>query len=511
MASSSELAVIPTAIPPATTTNNNNTANSTSSPTLQPKVGVRLKIDLRKVDDVAEEVSMDVELVLQYPAPANYGVANNKKRGAPRGSTSGSSVATVAALKVQPIGNDDHHLANGTTSITASPDSAAAANKNIVDIDDDHDHDHDQAGTGGKDLEDHFQPVDMAVLRAQGLCDPRVEFSNMSKATEQEDNAMLMNTVTGRIFNIRRCRVSIREPLELGRFPFDRQIVHFRFRSFSVDLNPWFPIGEDEIPFGIKNVQRWMNKMLMVSYDETDWFVERLTTKFTKIGLESSLEICIGMTRNPKFYMTNVALIEYILVQLAIFTIAVDPSDYGTRASVNITIMLTIVAFKFVINTFLPVISYLTWLDKYIICGFVLVGCSITENFFVSSLFLDHDTAKLVDKYFAIVYTAIWIPLNLIAILGYIFKLFVIPWAKVEKMQNPALSRNALDADLSLNGSSVSSSSLNPGDEGAATVHANAPGGSAAAAASLRKRTTPGPNNKRIDVSPAAVVALQQQ
>ena len=52
----------------------------------------------------------------------------------------------------------------------------------------------------------------------------------------------------------------------------------------------------------------------------------------------------------------------------------------GDRLSVSLTLMLTAVAYKFIVATLLPQISYLTLLDAYLLCCFALIILVCIEN-----------------------------------------------------------------------------------------------------------------------------------
>ena len=64
---------------------------------------------------------------------------------------------------------------------------------------------------------------------------------------------------------------------------------------------------------------------------------------------------------------------------------------------VVLTLMLSSVALKFVVSQSLPVISYLTLLDKYLITSFFYLFLVVLQNSVVYWI-SDNDVAKIVDK-----------------------------------------------------------------------------------------------------------------
>ena len=58
----------------------------------------------------------------------------------------------------------------------------------------------------------------------------------------------------------------------------------------------------------------------------------------------------------------------------------VPPEDFADRMAMSLTLLLTAVAFKQVVSTHLPSISYLTILDKYVLCGFLMQVLVVFQN-----------------------------------------------------------------------------------------------------------------------------------
>merc|ERR1711933_88038 len=65
----------------------------------------------------------------------------------------------------------------------------------------------------------------------------------------------------------------------------------------------------------------------------------------------------------------------------AAFPIAI--TDVADRLSISVTLMLTAVAFKYVITEQLPKVNYLTVMDYYLLEGFIMLTLLIAENAFV--------------------------------------------------------------------------------------------------------------------------------
>ena len=116
------------------------------------------------------------------------------------------------------------------------------------------------------------------------------------------------------------------------------------------------------------------------------------------------------------------------LIVLSNFSVlAIDPIAAGERIAVTITLLLTLVAFKFVLLEGTPKVGYLTYMDRYVVGAFAfLVGASF-ENIIISPLTMclissDDDCGDLEvlsedlrepDATFQLIYAAVWTVVNI--------------------------------------------------------------------------------------------------
>lgn len=101
-------------------------------------------------------------------------------------------------------------------------------------------------------------------------------------------------------------------------------------------------------------------------------------------------------SRKPQFFYWNAFFLIFLITvtSLAVFTI--EPQMVTSRISSTLTILLTSISFKWVTNRSIPMVNYLTSLDKYsIVCIFYLVCCvgwhAIAEYLFGSEGFLNKE------------------------------------------------------------------------------------------------------------------------
>ena len=64
----------------------------------------------------------------------------------------------------------------------------------------------------------------------------------------------------------------------------------------------------------------------------------------------------------------------------------IDPSDLGPQFSIAVTSMLTLIAYRFAIESNIPKLPYLTRLDAFILMGTLLVFLSLIEVIIVTTM-----------------------------------------------------------------------------------------------------------------------------
>jgi len=84
--------------------------------------------------------------------------------------------------------------------------------------------------------------------------------------------------------------------------------------------------------------------------------------------------------RKYAYYIYNVALIMDFISALAFTSYTVEASNPGERIQISLTLFLTSVALKYVVNSFVPQVPYPTLLDKFIICCMAFQFLVAVEN-----------------------------------------------------------------------------------------------------------------------------------
>jgi len=172
--------------------------------------------------------------------------------------------------------------------------------------------------------------------------------------------------------------LGISEQLELQSFPVDVQDLSIEvLSSSSVDKVRWLPCPKEEGPLCKLNKARVaLNDFSLVNEIPITF---QLTT--TKSNVESScLNVDVKIARQATYYYINVALVMLIIVSFTLTAWATHPADIAGRQGVDFTLLLTAVAYKLVLASMLPNVSYMTLLDKYVMAGFLFLTAVSTVH-----------------------------------------------------------------------------------------------------------------------------------
>ena len=203
----------------------------------------------------------------------------------------------------------------------------------------------------------------------------------------------------------------IHNTLRLRRFPYDSHQLYFAFRS-NCSLYKWEYNENEILPFPT------CSKILEVSICSDDWNLKEIwLDNYNKINNQS---ICIGykvfllVTRKPNYYALNFGLVNLLLGLLSLTSSGVSSDDFAGRSQITLTLILTTIAFKFSVTTYIPPTPYLTVLDMYILTVLIFLSVIILENYIISV----YKSYEYMDHVFYKVALAFWIGLHTVLAFG---------------------------------------------------------------------------------------------
>lgn len=231
--------------------------------------------------------------------------------------------------------------------------------------------------------------------------------------------------------------IRINEPFELQSFPFDRQLLKVQLTTNNCLLTNY----DDKMGYCFEECPR-VNRnggTHIAMYCLNSWTLDNYMTYSPKkvmineMGQDHSkmIDFIVFMTRVPDFYIYNVVLTSFLIVLCSLTVVTIPIEDFADRMSITMTMLLTTVAFRFVVVSWVPVVPYLTYLDKYNVLSISMLMVVTLENFIASyNTNVDFDTRELHDRWFFFILCVFWIFMHIIIFIGAHRLWFVTSWEK---------------------------------------------------------------------------------
>eukprot|EP01038_Epipyxis_sp_PR26KG_P009046 gene9046-12197_t len=278
-----------------------------------------------------------------------------------------------------------------------------------------------------------------------------------AKADEKEVEELLdfvNKYYTNQVTSFRKYSIAIQERLELARFPFDRQLI-------KVELQSWHKLSEwkEEVnaegkgrrymgtPGVVRTDKDWEGKNICITNESTLWKLDWAETIFFTEDRSCRVLVVIAVSRLPSYYIYSFIIVLFIIVESVSCVVAIPPFEFYNRTPITFTLLLTVVAFKFVMSSLLPKIDYLTTLDRYVHFATVILTLTIAENFLVAGFIfqIEHVAVKIDYAYF-ILFNLCWLSINAYLIIGGLYEMFYLDWDEVIKKDQEEAKENVKEA-----------------------------------------------------------------
>lgn len=188
---------------------------------------------------------------------------------------------------------------------------------------------------------------------------------------------------------------SFAQSLNLRAFPFDRdtfrvQFVMLGYRPEELRLVP----APEVLAAGIRDGISIAEKLTI-----QDWRVLSATVKLLPYevapGLAvGSMSLEFTAERRAHHFVIKVIIPLILIVAMSWAVFWIEPNDANTQVAVAITAMLTLIAYRFAVDSDVPKLPYLTKLDAFILMSTVLVFLSLLEVM-VTTKFANRDRTEL--------------------------------------------------------------------------------------------------------------------
>lgn len=185
-----------------------------------------------------------------------------------------------------------------------------------------------------------------------------------STVTREGKDLLLTKRIEGDFF----------ERFELQNFPFDAQDLTITVGANCANEGPVpveFTVDGPDAQFGVDTTNFAFDDIWRISESVAPEITTTgacLTRRFPAVHLRA----CIS--RRPNFIILNVAVPTMAISLISLFTFVPPPQDVSDRLELSMAVLLTAIAFKYVTAAYLPHISYLTLVDKFVmLCTSVII------------------------------------------------------------------------------------------------------------------------------------------
>jgi len=241
---------------------------------------------------------------------------------------------------------------------------------------------------------------------------PRMVIVNETSSVTRKFPDIVEVESNGTVIYRQRYAGAFTQPLRLKSFPFDRQTFHLqlvavRFRTNEVMFVP----DQDWIDNGLKQAGG-----IAPSITLTDWTIEKWETRPQTYALSPGFEYSgyafeFTAFRNVEHYLLKVILPLVLIVMMSWSVFWIDPMTSNTQFSVAVTSMLTLIAYRFAVDSQLPRLPYMTRLDVFFLISTLLVFFSLIEVLVTTILDNKQQAAraKKLDRYCRVAIPAIFV------------------------------------------------------------------------------------------------------
>ena len=251
----------------------------------------------------------------------------------------------------------------------------------------------------------------VALYSLDQIWNPRVVVVNETNSISHRFPDSVEVVADGTVIYRQRFVGSFTQALVLKSFPFDKQV--FRVQLAAVKYGP------SEV--SLVPDQRWVDAGIKqaagISPSTTlpDWTIQKWDVKPLVYALAPGLENSgyvfeFTASRNVQHYILKVILPLVLIVMMSWAVFWIDPATSNSQISIAVTSMLTLIAYRFAVDSQLPRLPYTTRLDAFILTSTLLVFFSLIEVLVTTILDNNQQTAraKKIDLYCRVIFPVVF-------------------------------------------------------------------------------------------------------
>jgi len=244
------------------------------------------------------------------------------------------------------------------------------------------------------------------------IWDPAVQIINEGRLVRRTYPEVAIVQPDGTVKYSQRYVGVFSQPLKLHDFPFDQQ--KFRLHLLTPSYTP------EEVQ--LVPEEKWVAKGLPYAAGISknislpDWKILDFKTENAPYLILEGYENAgyafeFSAKRQVKYYLMKVIMPLIFIVMMSWVVFWIDPENSGTQIAASITSMLTLIAYRFAIDTQVPKVSYTTRLDEFIFMSTLLVFIALVQVIVTSTLDQNNEglMARNIDRISRIVFPVVFI------------------------------------------------------------------------------------------------------
>jgi len=246
----------------------------------------------------------------------------------------------------------------------------------------------------------------------QQIWHPRVGIVNETNSVSRKMPDSVEVEPDGTVTYRQRYVGAFTQPLRLQSFPFDRQtfrvqLVAVRYQSNEVMFVP----DQVWIRDGLKEAGGISPSVTLPDWTIEKWELKPLVYALAPRHQYSSYAFEFTASRNVRYYILKVILPLVLIVMMSWSVFWIDPVHSNSQISIAVTSMLTLIAYRFAVDSQLPRLPYMTRLDAFILTSTLLVFFSLIEVLITTILETSRRTgrAKKIDRYCRAIFPAVFL------------------------------------------------------------------------------------------------------
>lgn len=167
----------------------------------------------------------------------------------------------------------------------------------------------------------------------------------------------------------------VETPMDLRRFPFDRQQLEVFFHPFLYEADQLVLVPDDRL------ARTWNQNMGLADWTRENVTMQARTTEIAYFDDArsdvSEFIVTVEIKRRPLHMLISIIFPMVLLVSLTWSVFWMDGETLATRVNITFIGILSVVAYYFVILNNVPEVSYLTFIDAFIISTFLILAAGV--------------------------------------------------------------------------------------------------------------------------------------